>query len=93
MNNTGFLVALVATVALIGTAALSRYVGHFKIGDRIAARRAAYKIEHATADQAFSDPLLRSLIACPSCGAAGDFDVVGKKQCRCRQCGTAWDAA
>jgi hypothetical protein len=93
VNNSGFIVALVATALLLAIAGLAKYIAHFRIGDRIAARREAYRIEHASADQAFDDPLLRSLIACPQCGTAGDFDVVDKKQCRCRACGATWSAS
>lgn len=93
MNNTGFLVALAAIAVLLAVAFLSKYIAHFNIGDRIAEKRAAYKIENAKADIAFNDPLLRSLISCPGCGTAGDFEVVGAKQCTCNKCGTVWDAA
>lgn len=92
MSNGGFIVALSVTAALLLVVGLSKYVAHFEIGKKIEARREAYRIENASADQAFSDPLLRSLISCPRCGTAGDFEVVGKKQCRCNQCGNLWDA-
>lgn len=91
MDNTLFILVMVVAAAVVGTAGLSRYISHFKIGERMAARKAALKIENASADQALNDPLLRALISCPQCGAAGDFDVVNGKQCRCRRCGTAWD--
>ena len=90
MNNAGFIVALVVTVLILGVAGLAKYIGHFEIGKKIEARREAHRIENATGDQALNDPMLRALIACPGCGATGDFDVVNAKTCRCRRCGTEW---
>ena len=93
MNNSEFIITLAITAALLFVVGVSKYIAHFEIGKRIAARREAYRIENATADQAFNDPMLRALIACPSCGVAGDFDVVGKSECRCRACGHTWSAS
>ena len=90
--NAGFIVALVATAVLIAVAGVGKYVTHFQIAERIAARREARRIENASANDAFNDPMLRALISCPACGTAGEFDVVGKKQCKCRKCGHLWDA-
>jgi len=92
VNNGGFIVALSVTAALLLVVGLAKYIGHFEIGKKIEARREAYRIENASADQAFNDPLLRSLISCPQCGTAGDFEVVGKKQCTCNRCGHTWSA-
>lgn len=93
MDQTLFILVLVVAAAVCGVAGLSRYIGQFKIGERMAARRAAYKIENASANQAFDDPLLRALISCPNCGAAGQFDVIGKNQCQCHNCSTTWEAS
>lgn len=93
MDNALFIVVLVTAAVVVGAAAFARYVGHFRIGERAAARIATYKIENASPDLALNDPQLRALITCPSCGTAGDFDVVSKKQCKCRKCGHAWNVA
>ena len=91
MDNKLFIIVLVAAAAVIGAAGLSRYINNLRIGERMAARKAALRIENATADDALSDPLLRSLIACPQCGTAGQFDVLDGKQCRCHNCAAVWD--
>ena len=93
MDSFLFIVIVGAVIVVVGIGGVAKYIGHFKFGERAAARLAEYKIEHASADQALDDPLLRSLIACPSCRTAGKFDLIGKRQARCQSCGTTWDVA
>jgi hypothetical protein len=87
------LIIILVTILLVGiVAGVSRYLSHFRIAERAAARIAEYKIENASPDDAFNDPQLRALIACPGCGARGQFEVTRKKQCVCQVCSTTWDA-
>jgi hypothetical protein len=88
-----FLVVLAVAAAVVGVGAIGKYVGHFKIGDRLAARISEYKIQNAKPDLALNDPQLRALISCPGCKKAGDFELQGRKKCRCNACGTVWDVS